>query len=67
MSPEEQVWFERLARRHRAQILLDPVVREFGQQLRRTVAEEPREEALARAAPILDRLGEHLGIGPRPS
>jgi hypothetical protein len=66
MTPEQEVWFERLRRRHRARILLDPVVRELGAELKRAAAEQPREDAAARLAPILDRLGEHLGIGPRP-
>jgi hypothetical protein len=66
MTPEQQVWFERLARRHRAQILLDPVVRELDRELQRAVADGPREDWRARSAPILDRLGEHLGVGPRP-
>jgi hypothetical protein len=66
LTPAQQVWHERLARRHHAQILLDPVVRQLGHELAVAAAAEPREQAAERMAPIEDRLGEHLGIGPRP-
>jgi hypothetical protein len=73
-TPEQQVWGERLRRRHRAQILLDVDVRRLGAELRRAVADvrlrPVGEDGLAAVgeamAPILDWLGEHLGVGPRP-
>jgi hypothetical protein len=66
LTPEQQVWHARLTRRHRRQLLLDPVVRRLDGELKRACADGPRHEARERMRPIEDRLGEHLGIGPRP-
>ena len=67
VTPERQVWDARCARRHRAQILLDPVVRELDRELKRAAADGTREERIERMREVTDRLGEHLGVGPRPS
>jgi hypothetical protein len=66
VNEEQRLWHVRLTRRHRAQLLLDPVVRELDLELKRAAAAAPRERALERMRPVEDRLGEHLGIGPRP-
>jgi hypothetical protein len=84
VTPEQQVWDERCARRHRAQLLLDPVVRQLGYEKKaaygdfqgrttlvdgrwtRTPADGDAELLERRLADIDDRLGERLGIGPRP-
>jgi hypothetical protein len=63
---EQRVWGERLARRHRAQILLDPAVRELDRELKRAAAGGTREQRIERMREVSDRLGVHLGIGPRP-
>jgi hypothetical protein len=66
VTPEQEVWAARVARRFHHAILRDPVAREFGAELRRAAADEPREQAVERMRDVLDRLGEHLGLGPRP-
>jgi hypothetical protein len=66
-SAEQQVWNERLTRRHHAAILLDPVVRQLGHDLRRAAADGTFEERVERMREVSDRLGEHLGVGKCPS
>jgi hypothetical protein len=63
---EQRVWDARCARRHRAQILLDPVVRELDRELKRAAAAGTREERIGGIREVSDRLGVHLGLGPRP-
>ena len=58
-SAEQRVWSERLSRLHRRQLLLDPVVRELD-------ADGTREQRIERIREVSDRLGVHLGLGPRP-
>jgi len=66
-SAEQRVWSERLSRLHHRQLLLDPVVRQLGIELRRAVADaSTSEERVERIREFQDRLGEHLGLGPRP-
>jgi hypothetical protein len=66
LTPEQRVWYEQSRRRQRRELLLDPVVRRLGNELKRACAGGPRELALERMRAIEDKLGEHLGIGPRP-
>jgi hypothetical protein len=66
LTPEQLLWYEQLRRRQRRELLLDPVVRQLDDELKRACANGPREHARERMRPIEDRLGEHLGIGPRP-
>ena len=49
-------------------MLLDPVVRELQGELRRAAAPDTGslEERVERMRAVEDRLGVHLGIGPRP-
>jgi hypothetical protein len=63
----ERVWSARLTRRHHAQILLDPAVRELDRELKRAIADAGTlEERIERLREGQDRIGEHLGLGPRP-
>ena len=66
LTPEQRVWHERLSRRHHAAILLDPVVRELDRELKRAAADGTREERIERMQAVEDRIGVHLGLGPRP-
>jgi hypothetical protein len=64
---EQLAWLERLARRHHAAILTDPVVREFDRELKRAVADaDTLDGRLGAIRAGQDRLAEHFGLGPRP-
>ena len=65
-SAEQRVWSERLSRLHRRQLLLDPVVRELDRELKRAATDGTREQRIERIREVSDRLGVHLGLGPRP-
>jgi hypothetical protein len=65
-SAEQRVWSERLSRLHCRQLLLDPVVRELDRELKRAAADGTREQRIERIREVSDRLGVHLGLGPRP-
>jgi hypothetical protein len=65
-SAEQRVWLERLSRLHRRQLLLDPVVRELDRELKQAAADGTREQRIERIREVSDRLGVHLGLGPRP-
>jgi hypothetical protein len=71
VTPEQQVWAVRLSRRHHAQILRDPVLRELDREMKRAIADaEKRGECFEAIIEVVraanDRIGEHLGLGPRP-
>jgi hypothetical protein len=63
---EQQVWNERLTRRHRRAILLEPRVRQLDRELKRAAAGGTYSERVERMREVSDRLGEHFGLGPRP-
>jgi hypothetical protein len=43
-----------------------PVVRELADELKVAAAGGPLESASERVAPVLDKIGEHFGRGPKP-
>jgi len=66
----QRAWEEQVRRLAHRRMLLDPVVSKLQRELVRA-AFDGRDEAgyrgvVDRTAPILDRLDEHVGIGPRP-
>jgi hypothetical protein len=42
------------------------VVREVDRELKRAAADGTREERIERMQAVEDRIGVHLGLGPRP-
>jgi len=66
VTPEQQVWYERVNRRRRPAWFFDPVVRELGHELKRGAADGTLEERIERMQAVEDRIGVHLGLGPRP-
>jgi hypothetical protein len=69
---EQRIWHERLRRRSTSRTLIyDPVVRELQREMKRAIADaEKRGEPFERILKVLragnDRIGVHLGLGPRP-
>ena len=72
MTAEQQVWEERLSRRATSRTLIeDSVYRGLQHEMKRAVADaEKRGESFEAIIEALraanDRIGVHLGIGPRP-
>jgi hypothetical protein len=68
VTAEQRVWEERLSRRATSRTLIeDPVYRGLQRELKRAVADADTYEAkieVLRAGN--DRIGVHLGLGPRP-
>jgi hypothetical protein len=68
MTPQQRIWDERLRRACTSRELIeDPVVRQLQRRMKRAVADadtyEQKIEAIHAAS---SRIGEHLGLGPRP-
>ena len=68
MTAEQRIWEERLRRATwRSKGVMNPVVREVTAEMRRAVADadtyEEKSEAIRAAK---RRIGEHVGLGPRP-
>jgi hypothetical protein len=68
LTLEQLAWGEQVRRLAHARILLDPELRRLNRELKRAAAPDggTYEERIARMRAVEDRIGEHLGIGPRP-
>jgi hypothetical protein len=72
VTAEQRIWHERLRRRGTSRTLIcDPVYRGLQRQMKRAIADaEKRGEGIEAIIEALraanDRIGEHLGLGPRP-
>jgi hypothetical protein len=72
VTAEQQVWHERLSRRATSRTLIeDPVYRGLQREMKRAVADaekrgEPIEAIIGALRAANDRIGVHLGLGPRP-
>jgi hypothetical protein len=72
VTAEQQVWHERLRRLSTSRTLIeDPVYRGLQREMKRAVADaekrgEPFEAIIEALREVSDRIGVHLGLGPRP-
>ena len=72
MTAEQRIWSERLSRRATSRTLIeDAIYRGLQREMKQAVADaekrgEPFEAIVEALRAGNDRIGEHLGLGPRP-